>query len=94
MSLKYCMEQDLRNLYLDLMIKCLTNTIYEDPANDPWCDKFIPDNRIYGCDWPSIAHTMIGVNKLQNLQHLAEIVIRDKIPGDFLEAGVWRGGAT
>lgn len=77
------------------MVRCLTNVIYEDPAIDPWAgNKFILDNRISGTDWPSVAHTMIGVNKLFNLRELAEIVIRDKIPGDFIECGVWRGGAT
>lgn len=84
-----------RKLYLDLMVKCLTNTIYEDPAIDPWAgNRYIAKNRIDGTDWPSVAHTMIGVNRLQNIQTLAEIVIRDKIPGDFIETGVWRGGAT
>lgn len=76
------------------MVNCLTNTIYEDPANDPWCKTYIPDNRRCGTDWPSRAHTMIGTQRLKNIQELAEIVIKNKIPGDFIETGVWRGGAT
>ena len=37
---------------------------------------------------------MIGRLRLDNLQDCAEAVLRDVVPGDFLEAGVWRGGAA
>jgi len=43
--------------------------------------------------WPYQAHTMIGMRRLNNLQACVETAIRDKIPGDFIETGVWRGGA-
>ena len=36
---------------------------------------------------------MIGLKRLNNLQHCAETVIREGVPGDFIETGVWRGGA-
>ena len=33
-------------LYLDLIEKCLLNTIYEDPAQDPWsAPEFDADKR-------------------------------------------------
>lgn len=84
-----------RDLYLDLMIRCLTNTIYEDPPTDPWADgKYILANRLNGTDWPSLAHTMIGVQRLQNIRLLSHLLIQENIPGDFIETGVWRGGAT
>ena len=38
--------------------------------------------------------TMIGRARLDNLQHCVETVVREGVPGDMLEAGVWRGGAT
>jgi O-methyltransferase len=47
-----------------------------------------------GTYWPVRAHTMIGLKRLDNLQYCAETVIREGIPGDFIEAGVWRGGAA
>ena len=53
-----------------------------------------PDLRQVGKDWPSEAETMIGVDRLNNLHALLEEVIRERIPGDFIETGVWRGGAT
>jgi hypothetical protein len=44
--------------------------------------------------WPAFAHTMIGLERLNNIQYCVETVIREGIEGDFLEAGVWRGGAS
>jgi hypothetical protein len=40
------------------------------------------------------AHTMIGLKRLDNLQQCIEDVIRKRIPGDLIETGVWRGGAS
>jgi len=91
----------LRDLYLDLLIKILANTIYGDPAFGIFMHPAVtPDNmaefgaayREVGLDWPSAAHTMVGVRRLQNLRDLAQRAIDDGIPGDFIEAGVWRGG--
>ncbi len=50
--------------------------------------------QIQGNIWPSIAHTMIGMLRLNNLQYCVEDVINNRIPGDLIETGVWRGGAT
>jgi O-methyltransferase len=47
-----------------------------------------------GRAWPSSADTMIGRARLDNLQECAQTVIRDGVPGDFIETGVWRGGAS
>ncbi len=54
---------------------------------------FDPSARSEGKDWPADAHTMIGLKRLDNLHACIETVIRDQIPGDFIETGVWRGGA-
>lgn len=40
-----------------------------------------------------LSHTMIGRKRLDNLQHCVETVIGENIPGDFIETGIWRGGA-
>lgn len=44
--------------------------------------------------WPTLAHTMIGKKRLQNIRNLCAIVEREQIPGSFVECGVWRGGAS
>jgi Macrocin-O-methyltransferase (TylF) len=48
-----------------------------------------------GRTWPpsSYADTMIGLRRLDNLQSCIESVLRDGVPGDLIETGVWRGGA-
>lgn len=57
--------------------------------------KFVfKDKRLSGYDWPANADTMIGLNRLNNIEQCIHSIIKDKIPGDFIETGVWRGGAT
>lgn len=46
-----------------------------------------------GEDWPLCGYTMIGRARLDNLQHCLETALADGVPGDFIETGVWRGGA-
>ena len=85
---------DSRALYLDLMQKCLLNTIYEDPPQDPWSAKtFDPVKRAGGFDWPSLAHSMIGQHRMANVRQAVETVVEEGVPGDLIETGVWRGGA-
>ncbi|HEX8212622.1 MAG TPA: PqqD family peptide modification chaperone [Longimicrobium sp.] len=40
------------------------------------------------------SHTMIGMERLDNLEYCARRVFADGVPGDFLEAGVCQGGAA
>ncbi|MBI3515383.1 MAG: class I SAM-dependent methyltransferase, partial [Proteobacteria bacterium] len=39
-------------------------------------------------------HTMIGRKRLDHLHACLDTIVRDDIPGDLIETGVWRGGAT
>jgi O-methyltransferase len=60
-------------------------------------DSFTHEERVIavrdGTFWPVRAHSMIGMKRLDNLQFCIETVLRDRIPGDLIETGVWRGGA-
>jgi O-methyltransferase/8-demethyl-8-(2,3-dimethoxy-alpha-L-rhamnosyl)tetracenomycin-C 4'-O-methyltransferase len=81
-------------LYLDLLEKALVGLLYRDkPLQVGSSDDFNPDLREIGWDWPSEAVTMIGRARMANLRFLCEKVIKQNIPGDFIETGVWRGGA-
>jgi O-methyltransferase len=55
---------------------------------------FDPEKRRDGRDWPQLADTMIGLKRLDNLQECIESILRNRVPGDLIETGVWRGGAT
>ena len=46
-----------------------------------------------GMDWPRAAHSMIGRERMNQLQEAMETVVRENIEGDFIETGVWRGGS-
>jgi len=80
-------------LYLDLMKRVLTNVIYRDPPVN-WNGQGDYDiaRRRDGSDIPSVAHTMVGLARLDNVQYCLERVLADDVPGDFIETGVWRGG--
>lgn len=81
-------------MYLDLLKRCLVNSIYPDADVDIMSGIAIQDDwRINGLCWSSFAHTMIGLKRLDNLQFACETAIKEQIPGDFMETGVWRGGA-
>lgn len=44
--------------------------------------------------WPELAFTMIGSERLDNIRYCVEDVLKRNVPGDLIETGVWRGGAT
>ncbi len=89
---------DCRALYLDLMKNILTNAIYQDPPQTVLAkihnlpEEYDDEIRANGMDWPSVAHTMVGRRRLDNVHQCLEQVLADKVPGDFIETGVWRGG--
>jgi len=52
------------------------------------------DARSLGKDWSPIAHTMVGLKRLDSVQHCVEDALKNNIPGDLIETGVWRGGTS
>ncbi len=86
--------ESTRELYIDLMERCILGLIYEDPAQDPWSPPvFDITKRTRGLDWPLRAHSMIGKLRMDNLRAAVEHVIKRNVPGDLIETGAWRGGA-
>ena len=49
--------------------------------------------RTVGGDWPLQGETMIGLQRLDNLEACIADVHERGVPGDIVETGVWRGGA-
>jgi O-methyltransferase len=50
--------------------------------------------RVGGQDWPQNALTMVGLRRLDDLERCVHEIVRDGVPGDLVEAGAWRGGAS
>jgi len=86
--------EQLRTAYLDLMRDSLIGRLNEDPAlPSNKVDGYKDDFREQGWDRPSKAPSMIGAKRMQNVRSECERVLAEGVPGDFMEAGVWRGGA-
>lgn len=82
-------------MYLELLKKVLIDLIYADVQEMPTFKTSAPyqeDLRLAGRDFPRYAHTMMGLYRLNNLQFCIGEIIKDDIPGDLIECGVWRGG--
>ena len=56
--------------------------------------RFDPEARRSGRDRPPAAETMIGLERLDNLERCIADVVSTGVPGDLMEVGAWRGGAT
>ncbi len=102
-------ESDVRSLYLDLIRRNLTRYGVDELAPVGWLSGFSlklgnlmlvrkrpfdQRNRDLGEDCPVDAETMIGMRRLTSLQRCVETALADDIPGDLVECGVWRGGAS
>jgi O-methyltransferase len=84
-------------LYLDLLKKCLTRVLFPDRNLHYDLTTTSPlavADRVQGRDWPTEAETMVGLLRLDSLQACIVNVLENDIPGDLLETGVWRGGAS
>jgi hypothetical protein len=81
------------DLYLALMRKVLTNTLHrEEPAVDASSPRFILGFIEHYMRGPAM--TMLPLSRMDNILTCAKDLIARCVPGDFIETGVWRGGAT
>ena len=78
-------ENIAQAIYLDLLEKTILGLPYAQDQQSYLCKD--------GRDRPPCAHSMIGSDRMRNLRACAETALMDKVPGDFMETGVWRGGA-
>lgn len=89
---------DPAEIYLDLLKSCLTRLPFGErspiDARTGQYMAFDANRRIDGSDWPSEAETMVGLQRLDNVQQCVADVLWHKVPGDLVETGVWRGGVA
>ena len=96
--------ESLRSAYLELLKLCLCDLAGTSTVSvGKWRDGSVSSReltgeglrlRAAGMDWPQHGLTMVGLNRLDDLQTCVESVVRDEVPGDLIEAGAWRGGAS
>ena len=81
------------HLYLDLLKRSLTNTIFnQEPDIDD--DQFRFLTNFAGHYINSDAVSMIPHARIDNIRICIEDILCKGTPGDFIETGVWRGGAS
>ena len=72
----------LEDSYFELIIKTILNEVY-------FPGEHVDEGRV----WPECpAMSMIGRRRLENVLSLAKEKIEQGVPGDFIEAGIWKGG--
>lgn len=86
-------------LYLDLLKKVLTRYIFNEQNSKGEGEaldarQLHRQQRAAGKRSPIKAETMIGLTRLDNIELCVTDALRRKVPGDLIETGVWRGGAT
>ncbi len=94
-------DADARQLYIDMVKRVVSNVIYEDapfwfytPGAARIAAGYDLRRRAMGEDLPSVAHTMIGLRRLDNLHRCIETILTEKVPGDLIETGSYCGGAA
>jgi hypothetical protein len=80
--------------YLDLLAKSVTGTLYDrEPDHDnPDQSAFVRAFTMHYMRGTAI--TMLPRVRLDNIRHCIRLILNDGIPGDLIEAGVWRGGGA
>ena len=92
-------DASLADRYLDLIEDSLLNAVYGESSLEIRLRRLVQRirhpylTRRGAIAWPPRAHTMLPRTRLDNLRRLTSRVLADNVPGDFIETGVWRGGA-
>ncbi len=81
------------NVIKRFLVNKLINTLAKKGLSITGVDPSGIAAREKGLGWPLNGYSMIGARRMDNLQHCLEQVIADGVEGDFIETGVWRGGA-
>jgi O-methyltransferase len=96
--------EQLRTAYLELLKLALTDLAGAETLSV----EFLIGGRVYsrrmprehleprvdGRDWPFGGLTMGGLKRLDDLQGCVETLVAERITGDLIEAGTWRGGSS
>ena len=79
------------NLYLDLLARCVLGELNHGDDLSLIAEGRFAGDRI---DNAGDRHTMAGRKRLENVWACLDAIERDKVQGDLMECGVWRGGTA
>jgi len=95
---KSASEDSATALYLELMKRCVTNSLYRGMDDTTLGRDLRSEGRPWQGDvlaqWREPSHSMASFKRLDNVQFCVEDVLTRGVPGDLIETGVWRGGVT
>lgn len=94
-------RSDYLNFLRDTLIGVVINSPFKefDQKITEECRTF-PFNetnlmlRKEGKNFPEYGFSMLNIDRMNNIRDLIEIIVKDNIEGDWIECGVWRGGAS
>ena len=85
---------DIKQAYLTLLRKSLTNTLHHNEPDHDSAHLALFVHQFINHYINSNAVSMLPKSRFDNLEYCINDVIKNNIPGDLIETGVWRGGAT
>jgi O-methyltransferase/8-demethyl-8-(2,3-dimethoxy-alpha-L-rhamnosyl)tetracenomycin-C 4'-O-methyltransferase len=92
------LQSSLRDAYLDVVKRTITNYPYlggsSSPADFAVVKHYDLENARWRIDPLSRPMTLLTRAQLDLIEEIVDTVHDLKVPGDLLEAGVWRGGAV
>ena len=102
-SSKLTTKEHATNMYLELVKSTITAYAFNNAelgVNGELGPKrlttkvFDGEARKGGRDWTYAGDSMAGWKRIDNILKLLTDVIKNKVEGDYIETGVWRGGAS
>ena len=85
---------DCRDLYLELLKKSLSGTLFSREPDIDNVNRSVYVASMYDHYIRGRAVTLLPLGRLDNLRNCVAEVLQQGVPGDLIETGVWRGGAT
>jgi len=83
------------SLYLGLLKRSLTNTLYQnEPDGDNQEREHVYLHNFVRHYVKGQAVSMLPIARMNNIEMCVFDVVERGVPGDLIETGVWRGGAT
>lgn len=79
--------------YLDLVREVVLGAVYHEASRGRVGFDEVADAIENGRGWIEPSMTMVGRKRLDDIRQCLESVLADRVPGDFVECGTWRGGA-